>query len=293
MGQITNKAVGPLPGRSTIWLQASFLIALTAWLWGPIILRWFVDLWEDPNYSFGLITFPFAVWLAWGRRQEWQRSSGSVSYTGLVLVAFALAVLFAGTLGSELFLSRISFVFFLFGLTWYLWGGRQVRVLALPLGLLVLAIPLPAVLFNQVAFPLQLLASHLATAGLDVLGVPVLNEGNIITLPRITLGVSEACSGLRSIFSLVALSIIYGHLVEPKNTIRTALVLTAIPIAIFVNSLRVMGTGLLAQYVTLQAATGFFHSFYGWLLFVAALLLLIAAHRTYSLAARIFQRQHA
>lgn len=276
-----------------MWLQASLVIALTVWLWGPIVLRWLVDLWGDPNYSFGLITFAFAVWLTWGRRQEWQRTSGSVSYTGLLFVAFALALLFVGTLGSELFLSRISLVFFLAGVTWYLRGWKPVRALALPLGLLVLAIPLPEVVFNQVAFPLQLIASQLATVGLDVLGVPVLHEGNIITLPRITLGIAEACSGLRSAFSLVALSIIYGHFVEPKNTIRIVLAVTAIPIAILVNSLRVMGTGLLAQYLTLQAAKGFFHGFYGWLLFVVALVLLVAAHKAYAFTARILHRPYA
>ncbi len=293
MEQAADKAVRSLSKQSMTWLQASVVIALTASLWGSITLHWLVELRGDPNYSFGLIIFPFAIWLPWCRRQEWQRASGSHSYMGLLFVAFALSVLFAGTLGSEMFLSRISLVFFLLGVTWYLRGRKQVRAFALPLGLLVLAIPLPEVVFSQVAFPLQLTASYLATVGLDGLGVPVLTEGNIITLPRITLGVAEACSGLRSALSLVALSLMYGHFFEPMYAIRTVLAVTAIPIAILVNSLRVMGTGLLAQYVTLQAATGFFHGFYGWLLFLVALALLIAAHRTYTFTARIFQRRYA
>lgn len=279
------------PSHRLTWIQVGVVIALAAWLWGSIVSTWLAQLWGDPNYSFGLIAVPVAAWFAWRRRHELQRISKQTSYGGLAFIVFALVVLFAGTLGSELFLSRISFVFFLFGVSWYVGGWGHVKLLALPLGLLVLAIPLPEVVFNQVAFPLQLLASHIATVMLDVFGVPVLREGNIITLPKITLGVAEACSGLRSGFSLVALSVIYGQLCESKNITRIALVLTALPIAVLVNSIRVMGTGLLAQYMTVHAAESFFHGFYGWLLFGVALVLLVGIHKVYGLAARVWQGQ--
>lgn len=279
------------PIHTATWIQAGVVIALAVWLWGKIVSTWLVHLWGDPNYSFGLLTVPVATWLAWRRRQELHRIPKKTSYWGLAFTVFALTVLLAGTLGSELFLSRISFVLFLFGISWYVGGWGHVKLLALPLGLLVLAIPLPEVVFNQVAFPLQLLASHIATVTLDVFGVPVLREGNIITLPKITLGVAEACSGLRSGFSLLALSVIYGQLCESENVTRMALVATAIPIAVLVNSIRVTGTGLLAQYVTAHAAESFFHGFYGWLLFGVALVLLVVTHKVYGLAARILQRQ--
>ncbi len=275
------------------WVRPGLLLLLTLWLWGSIVVEWVLSLWDDPNYSFGLIIFPAAAWFAWQRRDEISGYPAKTSYLGLAIVLAAIGVLFAGTLGSELFLSRFSFVLFLAGATGFLYGGKQAKLLILPFGLLLMTIPLPEVVFNQVAFPLQLLASHLAAGALDLLGVPVLQEGNILTLPSITMGVAEACSGIRSIFSLMALSIIYVQLSEPKTFVRVALVLTAIPIAVLVNCARVMGTGLLAEHFSARAADSFFHGFYGWLMFLAALVLLVLAHQLYSGTARILERRFA
>jgi exosortase len=140
-------------------------------------------------------------------------------------------------------------------------------------------IPLPAIIFNQIAFPLQLFASRVGEVALGVAGVPVLREGNVITLPTVTLEVAEACSGIRSLVSLLTLAIVIGQLSEPRRWIRSALAATAVPVAIAANAARVAGTGIAAHYVGASAAEGFLHTFSGWLVFVVALALLLGTHR--------------
>src|SRR6266480_6673242 len=140
-------------------------------------------------------------------------------------------------------------------------------------------IPIPAIVFNQITFPLQLLASKVAATVLPLLGVPVLREGNVINLPAMVLEVAEACSGIRSLLSLATLAIIYGYLMESRISIRVILALASLPIAIAANSLRIVGTGLLVQYWDPQKAEGFFHLFSGWLIFVISLLMLFLFHR--------------
>jgi exosortase len=155
-------------------------------------------------------------------------------------------------------------------------GWATVRVLAFPIAFLLLMIPIPAIIFNQVAFPLQLLASQAGELMLSALNIPVLREGNLIILAHATLEVAEACSGIRSLVSLLALGIIYGYFVDARGGIRTIIAATTVPIAIVANAVRVAGTGAAAHYLGKAAAEGFFHSFSGWLMFGIAFGLLFA-----------------
>jgi exosortase len=139
-------------------------------------------------------------------------------------------------------------------------------------------IPIPAILFSQITFPLQTLASHLAALMLRAVGIPVLLEGHVIVIPAMPLEVAEACSGIRSLLSLTTLSIIYGYLMEASVRVRVILALAAIPIAVTANSLRIVGTGLVVQYWDPNQAEGFFHAFSGWLIFVVSLIMLFLLH---------------
>jgi len=132
-------------------------------------------------------------------------------------------------------------------------------------------IPLPALIFNQVAFPLQLLASRAGEMALSVLHIPVLREGNVIVLAHTTLEVAEACSGIRSLVSLLTLGIVYGYFIDPRGPVRVAVALSTVPVAVVANGLRVAGTGIAAHYYGPQAAQGFLHSFSGWMVFVVAM----------------------
>ncbi len=250
------------------------LVLLYHGIWRGLIKQWI----DDPNYSHGFLVVLFCVWLVWRRRAVLRGLPRKPSAWGLVVVVGSLAILILGVFGAELYLSRTSFLFLIAGITIYFAGWKMFRALLLPWALLFLAVPLPTIVFNQIAFPLQFGASRLATDMLAVLGVPVLREGNIIMLPSLTLDVAEACSGLRSLMALVTIGVLYGCIFERRVSRRVLLALVAIPIAVVANAVRIVTTGLLGQYWAPDKAEGFFHVFSGAVIFVCTLLLLFAFH---------------
>jgi exosortase len=191
-----------------------------------------------------------------------------------------LAALVIGETGAELFLSRFSILLLLSGLIVLFLGWGYLRALLFPIALLVLMIPIPTIVFNQITFPLQLLASRLSAGVLPWLGVPVLRDGNVIILPAMALEVAEACSGIRSLMSLATLAIIYGYFMDRNITVRVLLTVASVPIAIVANGSRIVGTGLLVQYWDPDKAEGFFHTLSGWLIFVVSLVMLYLLHRS-------------
>ncbi|HEY5056922.1 MAG TPA: exosortase/archaeosortase family protein, partial [Acidobacteriaceae bacterium] len=188
--------------------------------------------------------------------------------------------------GADLFFQRTSFILLAIGLIWTLLGKKLLSELKFVLFVLVLAIPLPTIVFNQITFPLQLFASHIAAEVLPWFQVPVLQEGNVINLPAMPLEVAEACSGIRSLMSLFTVAVIFGYLVERSTSRRVVLALCSIPIAVAANVARIVGTGLCVQYWDPQKALGFFHEFSGWLMFVVSLGLLYGVHTTMGLFGR-------
>jgi len=183
-----------------------------------------------------------------------------------------------GRLGAELFLSRSSLLLVLAGLIVLFYGWKPFRAVFFPWAFLILMIPIPTIILNQVTLPLQLLAAKVAAGALPILGVPVLREGNIIYLPRMPLEVAEACSGIRSLMSLVTLAIIYGYLMEGRRWVRWLLALASVPVTVFANDVRIVGTGLLVQYWDPEMAEGYYHASWGWLIFVVSLTMLYAIH---------------
>jgi exosortase len=254
------------------------LALLLAFLYHHILVLLVKDWWDDPNFSHGFLIPFFSGYLIWRDRKRLAALPIKPSWFGLVVIAGGLTILVVGVLGSEFFLSRSSLLFLLAGLVIYFGGWRLFRSILFPWAFLFLMIPIPAIIFNQIAFPLQILASRLASTLLELVGVPVLQQGNIIQLASMPLEVAEACSGIRSLMSLGALAIIYGYFLEPKMPWRIFLAVAAIPIAVVSNSLRVVGTGVLVEWWNAEKALGFFHTFSGWVIFVLALGLLITVH---------------
>lgn len=236
----------------------------------------------DDNYSHGFIVLPLALWFAWERRKTLRYLPHRPSGAGLVLILASLLLLLAGRLGAELFLSRVSVIGVLAGTVLFLLGPRHLRVLAFPLAFLLLMIPLPAIIFNKLAFPLQLFASRAGAAVLDVARVPVLREGNVLVLSHQVLDVAEACSGIRSLMSLITLAIVLGQFTLKWRWTKLALALAAIPVAIGANALRVAGTGLASHFWSPAAAEGFFHEFSGFVMFGAAFVVLLSLQRVAS-----------
>lgn len=243
---------------------------------------------SDDNYSHGFIVLPLALWFAWERRARLRALTPRPSWAGLALIAGSLGVLLLGVLGAELFLSRVSLLGVIAGTVLFLWGWAHLRALAFPIAFLLLMIPLPAILFNQIAFPLQLFASQVGAGALETAGVPVLREGNVLVLPRTTLEVAEACSGIRSLVSLITLAIVLGQFALSRQGTRVALALAAVPVAIATNALRVAGTGIATHFWSPEAAEGFFHAFSGWIVFAVAFAALLVIQR---ILARIEDRR--
>jgi len=258
------------------------LTAAVLWVYGGILSSLVRQWASDDNYSHGFFVVPLALYFAWERRADLKAAPLEPSAAGIVVVAISLAVLIAGLLGAELFLTRISLLGVLAGTVLYVWGRGHFRILAFPLAFLALMIPLPAIIFNQIAFPLQLLASRAGELVIGLAGIPVVREGNVLQLPSRTLEVAEACSGIRSLVSLVMLAIVLGHFTERRLGRRVLLALAAVPIAILANAARVAGTGLMSELVSPEAAEGFLHTFSGWLLFVVAFIGLVAVQRSLS-----------
>jgi exosortase len=237
---------------------------------------------SDDNYSHGFFVIPLSLYFAWTRRDQLAQAASKPGVTGLILIAGSLVVWTAGILGSELFLTRVSMIGVIAGMIWFVWGREHARILAFPILFLLLMIPLPSIIFNQLAFPLQLVASQVGESAIAAAGIPVLREGNVLHLPARTLEVAEACSGIRSLVSLLFLAIVLGRFTDLGTGGRVLLALGAVPIAIIANAARVAGTGLTAEWISPAAAEGFFHTFSGWLVFVVAFAALLALQQVLS-----------
>ncbi len=265
--------------RTATFAVTGLLLLSFGLLYREVLVKLVHDWLNDDNYSHGILIVPIALYFVWERRARLLAATPKPSALGLVVVLGSVLVLMAGTLGAELFLTRISIIGIVFGTILFVLGWDHLRILLFPTAFLLLMIPIPAIIFNQIAFPLQLLASRFGEVTLRALNIPVLREGNVISLATTQLEVAEACSGIRSLISLLTLGIVYGYFGTPSVPVRTLLALATIPVAILANGLRVAGTGIAAHYYGPSAAEGFFHTFSGWLVFVVSFAMLFLIHR--------------
>ncbi len=265
------------------WWQAGTLVLLIGWLYGSILVGLFMQWKNDKDYGHGPFVPAFALFVLWQTRHKLRSVKSAPSWSGLVLIVCALVVLILGVLGAELFLSRVSLLILVAGLVVLFRGWTFFRAVLFPWAILILMIPIPKIIISNITFPLQTLAAKVATNLLRLIGVAVLREGNTITLASMKLEVVEACSGIRSLLSLLTLSIIYGYLMENRKWVRVVLACSAVPIAVAANGFRIFGTGLMGQYWGQEKAEGFFHTFSGWLIFVVSLAILFTLHRVINL----------
>ena len=266
-----NVAVIPL------W-QMAILVALSLWLYWSTLKHLVGQWWSDPNFSHGFFVPLFSAFVIWQERDRFIHLAPRPSWSGLAVIVSGLITLIVGQMGAELFLARSSLLLLLAGAVILFLGWNLFRAALFPWAFLFLMIPIPTIVFNQITFPLQLLASKVAATILPLLGVPILREGNVINLPSMALEVAEACSGIRSLMSLVTLAIMYGYLMEKRLWVRWVLVLASVPIAVIANSIRIIGTGLLVQYWDADKAEGYFHASWGWIIFIVSLIMLYGLH---------------
>ena len=270
---------GPSRERRLWWWGTAALALLIGFLYKDIFVVLVRQWWDDPNFSHGFFVPLLSAYLVWQKKDEVASLPLKPSWWGLAVMVGAAGILVLGILGAELFLSRSSFILLLGGLVIFFWGWARFRALIFPWAFLFLMVPLPTLVMNEITLPLQFFASNLAAGLLGLLGAPVLRDGNVIQLPTMSLEVVEACSGIRSLVSLITLAVIYAYLLEKDKVIQVLLVLCAVPIAIAANGLRIMGTGLAGTYWSPDKAEGFFHEFSGWVIFLLSLALLLGVHR--------------
>lgn len=259
--------------------QAYLLVAVLAALYASILYRLVAQWYSSADYSHGFLVPLLSAYLIWRKREELAKVPRKPSLAGMFVVILSLCVLFLGSLGAELFLSRVSLIGVICGLVIYFGGWRLLWEMAFPIAFLLFAIPLPVIIYNEIVFPLQFVASAFATRTLEILNIfPILREGNVLIMPGMRLEVVEACSGIRSLMSLLALAAGYGYLAERSIAVRWFLFFAMVPLAIVSNGTRVMITALMVHYIGPQAAEGFMHEFSGWVIFVVATILFLALH---------------
>jgi exosortase len=287
-----------VPPSVNPWKPAVVAAAL-GFAYATVLVKLGRQWWTDENYSHGLL-IPFIIgYILWTERGRLARAEKRPQILwGAAAVVAALAALWVGTAGAELFVQRSSLVLMLAGVAVYFWGFKLLRLVLVPLLLLLLAVPIPAIIFNKIAFPLQLFASQCAVWAMRLFDIPVLRQGNVIELLPLgssttkKLEVVEACSGIRSLMTLVTLAVVFAYFTHPNSddegggrcsslgryaTWRSViLVASAVPIAIVTNAARVSGTGVLARYYGTKVADGFFHDFSGWVIYIVAFLMLFA-----------------
>jgi exosortase len=261
--------------------QEKFLLPLTlllvATLYWTVLPKLVHDWWNDPNFSHGFLVPLFSAWLIWERRAELRAfASRGTLLPGIFLVLIGVSMLVVGKAGGEYFTMRSSLVFVMGGLFWIVFGGEGFRLCLFPLAFLFFMVPIPYILYDAIAFPLKMIASWFGEHSLTLVGVPVFREGNIIVLPNLQLEVADACSGIRSLVSLMALATVSAYFMTLGFARGGVLFLSAIPISIATNSIRIFVTGVLSYKFGQKAAEGFFHEFSGWVVFLLGALLIVS-----------------
>jgi exosortase len=268
----------PTRARTRVLLVSLGLAGILATLYWPILRDLSAQWWDDANYNHGFLIPLFSGFLIWRERRQLAALPSSGSALGLPVLLGGIALLLLGDIGAESFLMRSSLIVIMAGLVLFLAGRATLRGVLFPLAYLLFMVPLPSILFYAITFPLQRIAAEQAAWTLDLLGVPVLLDGNIIHLSQISLGVTEACSGIRSLISLLAGAAAWAYLMLPTGWLSVIFVVSAIPITILANAARVVATGLIGQWFGVEYASGFFHEFAGWVVYVFAFACLMGVY---------------
>lgn len=257
-------------------LQLALLLLLLVALYWQVVPEMVLQWENDENYSHGFLVPFISGYFLWQRWPELRERLVEPANLGLAVIVAALLQLLVAWLGTEYFTMRSSLIVLLAGVTLFWFGWEVLKGMALPLGYLFFMVPIPYIIYDMVAFPLKLFVTKASVGVLKLAGVVVLREGNIIMFPTTTLEVADACSGIRSLLSLLALAVAYAFVINIPPRLRVVLIVSALPIAVFTNALRVIVTGFLAQWWGAKAAEGFFHEFAGFAVFALAMVLLVA-----------------
>lgn len=266
--------------KSSISFLASILIltGFLIWLYSPVLSDLVGEWYDNPNHSHGFLVPVIAGYFLWMRREQLSAVALRPDNRGSLLILGGLLIYYLGDLGAAHTTMRLSFLIVLAGVIIFNYGIMFFRAIYFPFLFLIFMIPVPRYLYDMIAFPLKLFVTKYAVAALSMLGVLVLHEGNVIMLENVTLQVVDACSGIRSLTSIIVVAITLAYISQRSAVTRIIMVIAAVPIAIFANIMRIVITGLLARSYGSAVAEGFFHEFAGLGVFglEVALLLVMA-----------------
>jgi exosortase len=272
--------------RASGWFAALSLPALVVIMYARVLGSLARQWWDDPNYGHGFFVPIFAGFVLWSERDRWRALPFRPNNSGLAIMLFAIGLRILGMLGAELFIARLSLLILIAGIVLFLAGRQKLRSISFPISYLLFMIPLPAIVYYQLTMPLQLWASRFGASGLVAVGIHTVREGNLLILPNCTLNVVEACSGIRSLLSLLAAVIAYGYLAEPSTWKRSVLAVASIPIAIATNGLRLVATGVLSYFYGPGVDSGVVHLALGLGFFALAFLAILLVHKLLVFALR-------
>lgn len=259
--------------KNKIWLQLLPVALVFGFLFYNAILELIFDWSNDPNFSHGFLIPFVAIYMVWHKKNETSLLPRESAKSGLLFILFGMMVHLVGNVGAELFLMRFSMIITLAGIVIYYFGYPVFFKNIVPISYLILMIPIPSILWNKIAFPLQLFAAKISAHTIAFMNIPVFREGNILHLANTSLEVVDACSGLRSLTSLLALTGLFAFLAPLSRFKKWVLFFSAIPIAVAVNVIRLTITGAMAAWIGPETAHGFLHDMSGFIIFGAALFL--------------------
>lgn len=251
------------------------LLAALLGLYYPILVAMAHDWSTNDNYSHGFFIPLISGYMVFAMKDELRNISLRPANWGLLLLLAGVGQLYIARVGSEYFLQRTSLILVLLGMVIFLLGKAMTRKLLLPIAYLLFMVPLPAIIWNKIAFPMQLFSSAVTEVVVRLIGIPIFREGNVLHLAQTTLEVVDACSGLRSLTTMFALSAALAWFSDSTAWKKWVLFLAAAPIAIFANIVRLTGTAGLASVYGEKVAQGFLHEFSGLFTFVVGLMLLV------------------
>ena len=261
--------------HNSMYIQATIFFTAFVALYFPYITKLVQDWGQNDNYSHGYFIPFISLYLLYEMRDELRSLKSRASNWGILLLLLGLLQLIIGKVGSEFFVQRTSMITVLFGASLFVLGFQRTKKTWFPIIYLIFMVPLPTIIWNRIAFPMQLFASAVTERAIQLMGIPIFREGNVLHLVATTLEVVDACSGLRSLFTMFALSAVLAFITKCSNIRKWTLFLAAAPIAILVNVIRLCLTAALASRYGEQVAHGFLHDFSGWLIFILGLAMLI------------------
>ena len=247
-------------------------------LYNQVIHKMIQDWSIDDNFSHGFMIPFISGYLIWQQRKRLSDTLVNPSNWGIILIATSLLFFFIAYIGAEQFTMRFSMILLILSISVYFAGWKFTKAIFPPVAYLIFMIPIPAIIWNKIAFPLKIFATKMAVDVIHFFEIPAYREGNIIHLTNTTLEVVDACSGLRSLMSLLALSAAFALISNHTRIGKLILILSAIPIAIFTNIVRLSSTAALARHFGPQVAEGFLHDTSGILVFGLAFALLYGIH---------------